>query len=158
MDEVPYDGPGRIWLCGRRVTAPDPAAALDRADSADFIVCLCERAEMAERYPDYVDWLDAEAEKGALWFPTPDFHAPSLDDALTMVAKVVERLERGESAIVHCGAGIGRAPTLAICSLIAMGMASDEALALVAEHRPMAGPETGAQAELVDAIADHFAR
>lgn len=157
LDEVPYEGPGRLWLCGRRVTAPDPVDALQRADSSDFIVCLCEKGELAVRHPDYVEWLGATAGAESLWFPTPDLHAPSFDDALTMTTTLVERLQRGESAVIHCGAGIGRAPTLAICALLAMGVGRDEALALVADHRPMAGPETGAQAELVDAMAAHFA-
>lgn len=158
VDEVPYEGPGRIWLCGRRVTAPDPVAALERSDCADFIVCMCERGELTERYPDYVDWLQASDGTAALWFPTPDLHAPSFEDALAMVMAVAERLQRGESALIHCGAGIGRAPTFAICSLIALGMSRADALAIVAEHRPMAGPETGAQADLVEAMATHFRR
>jgi hypothetical protein len=37
--------------------------------------------------------------------------------------------------------------------LIRLGMTSDAARALVAAHRPMAGPEVGAQQALVDAIA-----
>jgi len=158
LDEVPYEGPGRLWLCGRRVTAPDPVGALARADDADFIVCLCEKTELATRHPDYVEWLQATAGTASLWFPTPDLHAPDFDDALAMVTALVERLRRDESAVVHCGAGIGRAPTLAICALLALGFGRDEALAVVAEHRPMAGPETGAQADLVNAMATHFAQ
>ena len=55
--------------------------------------------------------------------------------------------------LVHCGAGIGRAGTLAVCLLMEHGVAADDALALVARHRPMAGPEVGAQRELVDELA-----
>jgi hypothetical protein len=34
-----------------------------------------------------------------------------------------------------------------------MGVGPDDALAVVGQHRPMAGPEAGAQRELIDALA-----
>ena len=37
--------------------------------------------------------------------------------------------------------------------LMLHGLGRDDALALVAAHRPMAGPEVGAQRQLVDALA-----
>ena len=63
------------------------------------------------------------------------------------------RLAAGGHVLVHCGAGIGRAGTLAVCVLMEHGVGRDDALALVARHRPMAGPEVGAQRELVDELA-----
>ena len=55
--------------------------------------------------------------------------------------------------LLHCGAGIGRAGTIAIAVLLAMGEPLDGAARTVADHRPMAGPEAGAQTDLLTALA-----
>jgi protein-tyrosine phosphatase len=54
--------------------------------------------------------------------------------------------------LLHCGAGIGRAGTVAAGLLMALGTPMDAALATVAAHRPMAGPEAGGQVELLEAL------
>ena len=143
---------GSLYLCGKHAVAPDVEAVIDALD-VTTLVCLTERHELSERYPGYVAWLDANIGERALWLPVPDLHAPPLDDVVTLLSDVRARLERGGIVLVHCAAGIGRAGTLAICLLITMGMDADEALAHVAAHRPMAGPEVGAQRTLVDTIA-----
>ncbi len=154
LDPVSVDGcgtlcRGTIWLCGKHVVGPDPEAALARAENARLIVCLNERHEIADRYPGYVQWLQGD-DRG-LWFPIPDLHAPNVDEILPVVERVVEALPTG--VVIHCGAGIGRAPTLAICALLQVGLSLDDALTLIAERRPMAGPESGAQRALVEAFA-----
>ena len=58
---------------------------------------------------------------------------------------------------VVSGAGIGRAGTMAAAVLMTMDVPADDALAIVAEHRPMAGPEAGAQRDLIDALAARYA-
>jgi protein-tyrosine phosphatase len=146
-----------IWLCGKRVTGPDPEAAIARMDGADparvAVLCLCEPHELDERYPDYVAWLDANEGGRSMWRPMPDLSAPPIEQALAIAAEINGRLDADESVLVHCGAGIGRAPTLAICALLGRGYELDELLQAVADSRPMAGPETGDQQDLVTAIA-----
>ena len=51
--------------------------------------------------------------------------------------------------LVHCAAGFGRSGTVAVCTLVALGVGRREALERVATDRPGAGPEVGAQRELV---------
>ena len=79
------------------------------------------------------------------------------DECLKAIARSLDemarRLEMGEHLLMHCAAGIGRTGTMAVCLLMRLGIPRDEALAHVAAHRPMAGPEVGAQLELVDALA-----
>ena len=155
IDEIPAPHvPGRLWLCGKHAIAPDPEAAMATAGAATTVVCLTEAHELEDRYPEYVTWLRAGAHDGrAIWFPIHDLHAPAPASALEVVDDLADRLRAGESVLVHCGAGIGRAGTLAVCVLMRLGLTRDEALASVAAHRPMAGPEAGAQRDLVDAIA-----
>lgn len=151
LDQVPLP-PGRagaLWLCGKHVVGPDPEEALARADDATTIVCLNHRYEIEGRYPGYVAWLEANAGGRGLWWPVHDLHAPPMDDMRRWVDELVARLERDEGVVIHCGAGMGRAPTLAVCVLIALGSNAADAVAHVAAHRPMAGPESGAQEELV---------
>ena len=153
IDEIRLPrGPGRLWLCGKHLVGPDPEGALGRV-GATTMVCLTERHELSDRYPDYVDWLVEHRDERAVWFPVPDLHAPPLVTVVPFVEALVARLDAGEGLVVHCGAGIGRAGTVATCVLMTMGTTPDDALAIVAEHRPMAGPEVGAQRELIDAFA-----
>jgi protein-tyrosine phosphatase len=153
IDAIPLPRPnGALWLCGKHVTGPDPEAALARV-GATTIVCLNERHELEDRYPEYVAWLAAHRGERAVWFPIPDLHAPAVEVVMPLLDELRRRLDDGERLLMHCGAGIGRAGTIAACLLMAMDVDADDALAVVADHRPMAGPEAGAQRELIEALA-----
>jgi protein-tyrosine phosphatase len=88
-----------------------------------------------------------------VWWPVPDLHAPSVDATVELVEDLVGRLQAGESLLMHCAAGLGRTGTMAACVLLAFGSTLDEALRIVGDARPMAGPEVGAQRALVEAFA-----
>ncbi len=151
-DEVPLPVDGRLWLCGKHFVGPDPDAAL-QTTGADAIVCLCEQHELEERFPQYVVWLRDNSGSRAIWSPIADLHAPSVDEALRLIDVLQQRLGRGESLLMHCAAGIGRSGTMAAALLVTMGLPPDEAIAHVAAHRPMAGPEEGVQRDLLDAVS-----
>ncbi|CAB4857306.1 unannotated protein [freshwater metagenome] len=150
-DAVPLPNGGRLWLCGKHFVGPDPDAAL-AAVGASAVVCLNQRSELVDRYPHYVEWLRTQAPLRAVWFPIPDLGAPHLDAATELLESLCQRVERGDTLLVHCGAGIGRAGTIAAGLLMALGSGAADALALVAAHRPMAGPEAGAQRDLIAAL------
>jgi protein-tyrosine phosphatase len=151
IDEVPLPtARGRLSLCGKHAIGPDAEAALRRA-GATTVVCLVEEHELSDRYPQYVQWL--RATPGTVWFPIHDLHAPSVEAVRPLLHDLVARLERDEHLLVHCAAGIGRSGTVAVCLLMELGLSPDEALGLVARSRPMAGPEVGAQRDLVTALA-----
>ena len=156
IDEIPLDGvAGRLWLCGKHVVGPDPEAALRRVGAAS-ILCFCERHELADRFPGYVSWLDANTTPRARWFPTPDLAVRPLTDHLEGTEWAVDGLRSGDRLVAHCAAGFGRAGTFAVGVLLALGQELDRALELVADSRPMAGPEVGSQSALVEAVADHY--
>ncbi|MCU1353474.1 MAG: putative protein-tyrosine phosphatase [Acidimicrobiales bacterium] len=152
VDEVPVPGPGRLWLCGKHFVGPDVERALQSV-GATTVVCLNEPGELADRYPSYVTWLGANQPERAVWHPIPDLHAPDIDTAAGLLAELHRRLDRGEGLLLHCGAGIGRAGTIAAGLLVTTGTPLAEALRVVRAHRPMAGPEAGAQADLLGALA-----
>ncbi len=104
------------------------------------------------RYPVYVAWLDGSTGVDSVWWPIPDLHAPDPVQMLPFVDDLVERLTGGATLVVHCGAGMGRAGTTAVCILIRLGVDPTEASRRVAEARPGSGPEVGAQRDLVEAF------
>lgn len=123
------------------------------AVGADRIVCLCESSELAARYPGYAAWLAAARSGRAICFPIPDLHAPGVDATLPFLDSLGAFLDEGLSLLMHCGAGIGRAGTMAAALLMMMGEERSVAVATVARSRPMAGPEAGAQSDLLEALA-----
>ena len=155
-DEIPLPRTtGRLWLCGKHFVGPDPEAAMKQV-GASAIVCLNPRAELEHRYPDYVVWLLTQPASRVVWFPIADLGAPALQLARPLLDQLGERLEAGETLLLHCGAGIGRAGTIAAALLMHFGVAHDDALDVVASHRPMAGPEAGAQRDLLTALAKQW--
>lgn len=153
IDEIPLDGTsGRLFLCGKHVVGPDPDGALQRA-GATTIVCLNPVAELAPRYPDYVDWLRRNAPLRAVHHPVHDMHAPPLTEFDSLIENLYGRLTAGERLLVTCGAGIGRAGTVAAGLLIRLGSSLDDALHTLRAHRPMAGPEVGTQMDLLEEYA-----
>ena len=149
---LPDPATGSLWLCGKHHIAPDVQRVLD-ATGADTVVCLTEPGELDARWPDYVRWLRANEGGAAIWHPVHDLGAPQYDSAVALYRDIASRLDAGSGVVVHCAAGIGRAGTTAIAVLMLLGMPLDEARVHVRAHRPMAGPEAGAQLALLQRLA-----
>ena len=151
VDRVPLpERPGALWLAGRRFVGPDPEAAMAEV-GATAVVCLCEESELSDRYPSYVEWL--RSDRRALWLPVADLHAPAVEAADALAGRIDGLLAEGRSVLMHCGAGIGRAGTMAVAVLLQAGRGLDDALATVAAARPMAGPEVGAQTRMLEELS-----
>lgn len=150
---LPDGATGRLWLCGKHVVAPDPDGLLER-HGADTVVCLNEERELLGHYPGYVAWLRREtATDRAVWHPMHDLSTSPWPAFRDLVDDLSGRLRDGQSLIVHCGAGIGRAGTTAVGILMTVGLGLDEARAVVRNHRPMAGPEAGVQLDMLRRFA-----
>lgn len=146
LDPVAVPGVGTLWLCGKHLIAPDPEAVLDESGSG-AVWCLNHEHELVDRYPGYVSWL--RTDERARWSPIHDLGVAPVDQMQSTVHGVLGDLNACGSVVVHCAAGMGRAGTVAVLVLITAGVLADEARRLVAEARPGAGPESGAQADLV---------
>jgi hypothetical protein len=156
-DEVPIPGPGRLWLCGKHFIGPDADAALAEV-GADTAVCLVERYELDGRYPKYLTWLAANAERRAVWFPIPDLGVPTIDGAVGLIEALSVRLDAGQTLLAHCGAGLGRAGTVAAGLLMTRGLSAAGAVTAVASCRPMAGPQSELQRVLLEEFEEFLGR
>ena len=70
------------------------------------------------------------------YLPTEDDHAPTMEHLRRGVAFVEQAVSQGAAVYVHCGGGIGRAPTMAAAYLISQGRTLGEAVALIRKTRP----------------------
>lgn len=154
IDEVPTGTQGRLLLAGKHYVGPDVERAL-AAVQATRVVCLVERFELERRYDAYLEFL--ERDDRAIWWPVVDFHAPEVEQAAELVELLAARLDDGEALIVHCGAGIGRAGTIAAAVLIHQGHNVEHAKEIVRAARPMAGPQSDAQDELLAGLERRWA-
>jgi hypothetical protein len=71
-----------------------------------------------------------------LHLPTIDDDAPSVEHLNQGVDFIHQIILSGGKVYIHCGAGVGRAPTMAAAYLIAQGHSLEEALALIRKVRP----------------------
>lgn len=71
-----------------------------------------------------------------LHLPTVDDAAPSIEHLNQGVDFIRSVLADGGKVYIHCGAGVGRAPSLAAAYLVAEGNSLEESLALIRAVRP----------------------
>ena len=151
---LPSDVAGQLWLCGKHAVAPDPESVRARLGAGTVVVSF-NRPRDITRYAGYAEWLSTSPD--ARWFPIPDFHAPPLDEALPILDEIAGLLRDGHPVLMHCSAGIGRAGTMAVATLMMLGVPWSDALVGVARDRHGAGPEVGAQRRLITALAAYLA-
>ncbi|XWX03038.1 dual specificity protein phosphatase [Aggregatilineales bacterium SYSU G02658] len=71
-----------------------------------------------------------------LHLATRDNTPPTLDDLLRGAQFIAQQVAAGGKVYIHCGVGVGRAPTQAAAYLVYSGLSADEALALIRRARP----------------------
>jgi hypothetical protein len=86
-----------------------------------------------EHVDEFVNPLPARA----LRVPVPDFHSPSVEQLREAVAFIAGAHADGLPVLVHCHAGVGRAPLTAGAYLIAQGHTAAQALARIRRARPI---------------------
>lgn len=69
-----------------------------------------------------------------------DNHAPSLEQLHQGVSFIREQIENGGKVYIHCGVGVGRAPTMAAAYLVSEGLTPKEAWRVIRMIRPFILP------------------
>ncbi len=153
VDRVAVPGPGTFLLCGKRFIGPQAGVTVERL-GVTTVVCLTEEFELVGHFPEYVRWLRDPRGAEVVWTAIPDLGVAPPDVFAALVFDVRRRLDAGETVLAHCGAGIGRAGTLAAGVLSTYGVSLDDAIVRLRSARPMAGPETGSQMDLVRSFVE----
>ena len=153
------------WIetpCGRLATAPAPSGSslgreiVDLLEAeVDIVVSLLASEEAASI--GLADEAAVMNEAGISFesIPTPDFGV--LDDyrqAQAVVSELVQHLNAGQTAVVHCRGGIGRSSTIAAVALTQLGLEPNEAMELIADARGLRVPETQTQRLWVHGYAE----
>lgn len=104
--------------------------------------------ETRKKSPHYAEAIEAGTLPCDLHsFPIPDFGVPEDRRSFWVFAQdLARRLTEGERLLIHCGAGIGRTGTLAICVLLALGAPLEVATETVEAAGSV--PETQEQRDL----------
>lgn len=68
--------------------------------------------------------------------PIPDGEVPEPAAALLLVDRIVAALAAKQTVVVHCRGGLGRAGTIAACTLVRLGETPKDAMATVRRVRP----------------------
>jgi protein-tyrosine phosphatase len=71
-----------------------------------------------------------------LHLATIDNTPPTLEDLEKGVEFITTEINKGGKVYVHCGVGVGRAPTQAAAYLISTGMTTEKALRTIQKKRP----------------------
>lgn len=127
-------------------------AALRRIGTST-LVSLLGAAELAwAGVPDLAERAGA-AGMVAISFPIRDQGAPPVAELRALSAAIDERIDRGETVVVHCMGGLGRSGLVAACALIDRGLAPGDAIAAVRAARGPRAIESEEQEAFVRAYA-----
>jgi hypothetical protein len=88
-----------------------------------------------------------------LRLPTVDDGAPGLEHLRQGVVFIAQEMAHGGQVYVHCGSGVGRAPTMAAAYLVSTGLTSEQAWARIRAARPFIRP-TAVQLEQIERFAN----
>lgn len=138
-----------LWLYGRGIPALTGSPMMRYSIVAPGVLVgpqyrqagLRRLTEMGVRYcvNMRVEFDDAEhdlAPEHYCHLPTVDDEAPTLEQLRRGVEFVDGAVSAGGSVYIHCGGGVGRAPTMAAAYFISRGYTLDDAVALIRETRP----------------------
>lgn len=153
FSELPLGLPGQVFRSAMPFSQGyDPAGSIYQAykeHGVHTIVMLAPDSEVLSR-----TGMDLQARYqrdgfAVIFLPVSDFTAPLLDELRTGVNGVLQALNAGHNAAVHCHAGVGRTGLFLAClAKQVLNLTGDEAILWVRQYVPGA-VETDEQRQLV---------
>ena len=117
------------------------------------VMCLVSDEEIARKSPDYLAAIQLDQLAAKLWrLEIPDYGMPeNVGELRQMLDLIRDRLDDGESVVIHCAAGHGRTGMVSTLLLVRMGMSLDQAVETIS----LAGsaPDTKEQRQFLQAQA-----
>jgi len=109
------------------------------------ILCLVSDEEIARKSPDYLAAIQRDEIPARLWrYEITDYGLPSNPDELDQTLDLIrDRLDDGESVVIHCAYGHGRAGMVSSRLLTRMGVPPEEAVDII--NRAGSTPDTEEQ-------------
>jgi len=122
---------GNLHLCampGRFEALEDFIQEIAEA-GVSHILCLVSDEEIARKSPDYLAAIQRDEIPARLWrYEITDYGLPSNPDELDQTLDLIrDHLDDGESVVIHCAYGRGRASMVSIRLLVRMGMSLEQA-------------------------------
>ncbi|KAA8497612.1 Phosphoglucan phosphatase LSF2, chloroplastic [Porphyridium purpureum] len=135
-------------ITNKIVLGPYPQSAQDieqiRASGSSAVLNVQTDHDFAQRQIDWptIEKCYADLAMPCVRVPILDFHADSLRSNLEQAAAQVKQLvDEGHTVYIHCTAGMGRAPAVAILYLARYeGIDPDKGLGMIRAVRPKVGP------------------
>ena len=132
---LPQGVKGNLYLHRMLGRGESLSAVSQRIDGLNIsrVLSLASLDEIKVHSPDYYELIQSQSYHWEqIIFPVADFDVPSDQNAfINLLKEETVFLRGGGNLLVHCGAGIGRTGTYAICQLMALGLAIDEAQKVV---------------------------
>ena len=113
----------QLWV-GGRMSVADWQELNDQGVTVSVNLRETERDDFGGRPPE-----------GALWVPVRDGAMPDTDQLMMVSGFISAAVREGRRVVVHCKAGIGRAPLTAACYLLTTGMTLDAAMETLRQGR-----------------------
>ena len=144
--------PGKLYLSAMPGREEPLEQFLQEAEEAgiNHILCLVSDEEIAEKSPDYLEAIQRGTIPARLWqHAIPDYGVPdSPSELLEALESIKQVLMRGESAVIHCAAGIGRTGMIATALLVRLGFSQSVATRTI--EQAGSTPETEEQWDFID--------
>jgi protein-tyrosine phosphatase len=117
----------------------------------DVVVSLLTSHELAELQLEEEIREVELAGMNAISFPISDRGLPAEShDYMRLIANLADEITAGRSVAIHCRMSVGRAPMLAACVLIKLGISPEAALDVISQARGVRVPETNEQRRWID--------